>query len=63
MKTYQKNGDAVQFAVNSSIVAGSTTVGGVAGAALMGPAGVGYGMLGGSLAGTYIKKQNYFGFT
>jgi hypothetical protein len=35
----------------------------VAGAALMGPAGVGYGMLGGSLAGTYIKKQNYFGFT
>jgi len=28
----------------------------------MGPVGIGYGMLGGSLIGTKIKKQNYFDF-
>jgi hypothetical protein len=28
----------------------------------MGPIGIGFGLLGGSLAGTYIKRQNYFNF-
>jgi hypothetical protein len=37
-------------------------VGGSIGFSFMGPIGIGFGLLGGSLAGTYIKRQNYFNF-
>ncbi len=59
---YQLNGNPVQLAVNVSVVAGSTAIGGVISNSAMGPVGIGYGMLGGSLIGTKIKKQNYFDF-
>lgn len=48
--------------MNTSIVAGGTTIGGVAGYALLGPVGIGFGMLGGAFGGTYVKRQDYFGF-
>jgi hypothetical protein len=50
------------LAVNTSLVVGSTTIGGVGVFSFMGPVGVGFGMLGGSLFGTYIKRKDYFGF-
>jgi hypothetical protein len=50
------------LATNGSIVVGSTAIGSTAGYLAAGPVGVGYGALGGSLAGTYIKRQDYFGF-
>jgi hypothetical protein len=62
LAAFAKDGNAVKLAVNTSIVVGSTTVGGVIAYSAMGPVGIGYGMLGGSLAGTYIKRQNHFSF-